>query len=151
MADRDALPLPLEVRARLAELELELSEGKSHAIVLFFIILIQNNEGGVEREERPPLSRCGGRWICAGFAPWLRTLCAAALHRHVALRVGRKSGLTVLFSVSTRLHFFVVFIRTASPRPSVSNPHTGFYSKHTPEFTNTNTIPRIKMLWINNH
>ncbi|KAL1248518.1 hypothetical protein QQF64_021836 [Cirrhinus molitorella] len=26
MADRDALPLPLEVRARLAELELELSE-----------------------------------------------------------------------------------------------------------------------------
>ncbi|XP_053468088.1 disco-interacting protein 2 homolog C isoform X2 [Ictalurus furcatus] len=27
MADRDALPLPLEVRARLAELELELSEG----------------------------------------------------------------------------------------------------------------------------
>lgn len=30
MADRDALPLPLEVRARLAELELELSEGKTN-------------------------------------------------------------------------------------------------------------------------
>lgn len=28
MADRETIPLPLEVRARLAELELELSEGK---------------------------------------------------------------------------------------------------------------------------
>lgn len=27
MADRDLVPLPLEIRARLAELELELSEG----------------------------------------------------------------------------------------------------------------------------
>lgn len=30
MADRDTLPLPLEVRDRLAELELELSEGKQY-------------------------------------------------------------------------------------------------------------------------
>ncbi|KAK5860430.1 hypothetical protein PBY51_021907 [Eleginops maclovinus] len=30
MADRDPVPLPAEVRARLAELELELSEGESH-------------------------------------------------------------------------------------------------------------------------
>lgn len=29
MAEREASPLPLEVRARLAELELELSEGKN--------------------------------------------------------------------------------------------------------------------------
>lgn len=28
MADREASPIPLEIRARLAELELELSEGK---------------------------------------------------------------------------------------------------------------------------
>lgn len=28
MADRDAVPLPAEVRAKLAELELELSEGE---------------------------------------------------------------------------------------------------------------------------
>ncbi|XP_016150634.1 disco-interacting protein 2 homolog C-like [Sinocyclocheilus grahami] len=36
MADRDSLPLPLEVRARLAELELELSEG--HPEQLSFLI-----------------------------------------------------------------------------------------------------------------
>lgn len=29
MADREASPIPLEIRARLAELELELSEGKT--------------------------------------------------------------------------------------------------------------------------
>lgn len=28
MAERDALPLPLDIRARIAELELELSEGE---------------------------------------------------------------------------------------------------------------------------
>lgn len=36
MADRDALPLPLEVRARLAELELELSEGTLDVITDLF-------------------------------------------------------------------------------------------------------------------
>ncbi|XP_049319047.1 disco-interacting protein 2 homolog C isoform X7 [Astyanax mexicanus] len=40
MADRDALPLPLEVRARLAELELELSEGL---------------EASMAHERRPPM------------------------------------------------------------------------------------------------
>jgi hypothetical protein len=50
MADREASPVPLEVRARLAELELELSEGKTFSSIS-------------ERERCSPLSPLISRYL----------------------------------------------------------------------------------------
>ncbi|XP_022536824.1 disco-interacting protein 2 homolog C isoform X10 [Astyanax mexicanus] len=64
MADRDALPLPLEVRARLAELELELSEGditqkgyeKKRAKLLgAYLPQPPGLEASMAHERRPPM------------------------------------------------------------------------------------------------
>ncbi|XP_066502940.1 disco-interacting protein 2 homolog C isoform X2 [Hoplias malabaricus] len=64
MADRDALPLPLEVRARLAELELELSEGditqkgyeKKRAKLLgAYLPQPPGLESSMAHERRPPM------------------------------------------------------------------------------------------------
>ncbi|XP_028826110.1 disco-interacting protein 2 homolog C isoform X14 [Denticeps clupeoides] len=65
MADRDALPLPLEVRARLAELELELSEGditqkgyekKRAKLIGAYLPQPPGLEGSMAHERRPPMA-----------------------------------------------------------------------------------------------
>ncbi|XP_035381883.1 disco-interacting protein 2 homolog C isoform X9 [Electrophorus electricus] len=64
MADRDALPLPLEVRARLAELELELSEGditqkgyekKRAKLIGAYLPQPPGLEASMVHERRPPM------------------------------------------------------------------------------------------------
>ncbi|XP_051538048.1 disco-interacting protein 2 homolog C-like isoform X11 [Myxocyprinus asiaticus] len=65
MADRDALPLPLEVRARLAELELELSEGditqkgyekKRSKLLGAYLPQPSGLEACMAHERRPPMA-----------------------------------------------------------------------------------------------
>lgn len=55
MADRDPVPLPAEVRAKLAELELELSEGE------FLNLLL----AGPVRSIPPPAERTDRSRLCA--------------------------------------------------------------------------------------
>ncbi|XP_073686686.1 disco-interacting protein 2 homolog C [Garra rufa] len=71
MADRDALPLPLEVRARLAELELELSEGditqkgyekKRSKLLGAYLPHPPGLEASMAHERRPPMAPSASRY-----------------------------------------------------------------------------------------
>ncbi|XP_048865820.1 disco-interacting protein 2 homolog C isoform X3 [Brienomyrus brachyistius] len=71
MADRDTLPLPLEVRARLAELELELSEGditqkgyekKRAKLIGAYLPHPPGVEPSVQAERRPPVTPSSSRY-----------------------------------------------------------------------------------------
>uniref|UniRef100_A0A672RYD7 Disco interacting C n=1 Tax=Sinocyclocheilus grahami TaxID=75366 RepID=A0A672RYD7_SINGR len=71
MADRDALPLPLELRARLAELELELSEGditqkgyekKRSKLLGAYMPHPPGLEASMAHERRPPMAPSASRY-----------------------------------------------------------------------------------------